>query len=566
MSGLKNQLLNDPKSELVLVILVSLILSFILFGNGIKGDFVLDDHAVVQNRPELSNIFNLPGIFKASWLPGPAWISNYRPLTLWSFALNNLFSEAPAGFHVVNILIHAANAVLIFLLAKKFASRRAAYLTSILFLFLPIHVEAVTSIIGRKDILGTFFILLALLFFFNRKHIWASASFFLALLASDFSISFLPLAAVLLLIENRSFIKTFRLGWYYVAPLPVYFALRYWALGKYVLGGLGVNPIVAPMAFLPFKGRLFTGFYNFFLYLKKTVYPVNLSPDYSFNQIPTVHNIFSSPGALIGIGIFALLIAAFFLLRKEFKIALAIFLVNFIVMSDIVFVSGGSMAERRWYLPSLGLVLLVSLLIDFAISKYGKLKPVFGFLGVIVLLIFSVAIINQNRIWLNDRGLFVAAAERSPDSVWARTNLANVYFHEKNYEGARNELEAAFKFSDNYTPALNLWGKLLWREGKYEQAEETFKKAIVFDYSGKWRRIIYRTLAFLSFDIGKNKEAISYMEQALKSKALPNDETMPQIDNALYEALKKNRNRSINSYTPQERQDINLIIKNILDL
>jgi len=566
MSGLKNQLLNGPKSELVLVIFVSLVLSFILFGNGIKGDFVLDDHVVVKDRPELSNIFNLPGIFKSSWLPGSVWISNYRPLTLWSFALNNLFSKTPAGFHVGNILIHAANVVLIFLLAKKLASRRVAYLTSILFLFLPIHVEAVTSIVGRKDILGAFFILLALLLFFNRKHIWASASFFLALLASDFSIAFLPLAAVLLLIENRSFIRTFKLGWYYVAPLPVYFALRYWALGKYVFGGLNVNPIVAPMAFLPFKERFFTGFYNFFLYLKKTVYPVNLSPDYSFNQIPAVHNIFSSPGALIGIGIFILLIAAFFLLRKEFKIAIAIFLVTFIVMSDIVFISGGSVAERRWYLPSFGLVLLFSLFIDFVISRHGKLRPVFGFLGAVVLLISSVAIINQNRIWLNDRNLFVAAAVRSPDSVWARTDLAIVYFGEKNYEGARNELEAAFKFSDNYTPALSLWGKLLWREGKYEQAEEAFKKAIDFDYSGKSRRIVYRTLAFLSFDIGKNEEAISYMEQALKSQPMPNDETMPQIDNALYEMLKKNRNRSINSYTPQEKRDINLIIKNILDL
>ncbi len=559
-----NKQLQPLRAEFIWVVLLVLVFSFILFGNVIKNGFVLDDHMVIEGRAELSNFWNLPAIFKAAWVPPT---STFRPLTMWSFAFNLMFSQNPAGFHIINILLHAANVILVFLLVKKFSSKRVAYLTSFLFLILPIHVEAVASIVGRKELLGTFFILLALILFFEKKHIKASIVFFLALLSNEFAIAFLPLLAVLLLIENPDFKMLFKSGWYYFIPLPIYFLMRFWALGKYFLTslqGLYLNPIVVPML-LPFKERVFTGFYNFFLYLKKTVYPVDLSPDYSFNQIPAVHNIFVSPGALIGIIFFIFLVLLLvFLKRKDFRIALALFLITFLTMSDIIFISGGSMAERRWYLPSLGLILIVSLLVDLIISKWDKLKYALRFLGVVISLFFCVIIVNQNHIWLNDHDLFVAAAERSPNSVLTRTYLATVYFNEKNFDGAKKELKAALEVSDNFLPAQYIWGKLMWHEGNYNEAELALKKALSLDFDGSSSRLLYRTLALLSFDNGRNKEALSYMGQTLKSQLPINDNVSPQIDRELYGLIKKDQNRAISSYSAQEIQQINLIMKSLL--
>ena len=547
----------------ILLLVCSIVVSFILFSGSLTGKFTLDDHGVIEKRAELRELKNLPEIWISPWHLGGEWAGNYRPLTLASFVLNLQFSESTVGFHIVNMLLYALNIVLIFYVVRKFASERVAYLSAILFLFLPIHTEAVASIVGRVYLLGTLFSLLSLLYLFDKKYILSSLYFYLALFSGDFYISLLPVIGFLLILNTGKFWNSVKLGsLYYGAPLPAYFLCRYLALGKYAFGGYGfIDPIIGPLAFAPFKERVFTGFVHLFVYLRKTIYPIDLSPDYSFNQIPLVSNIFSSPQAIIGLLFFSVLILAIFWTEKRLKIATILFLIPYAVISNIFFITTGTMAERWWYFPSFGLVILLAIGLDKLITKNKKWRIwIYGGLAV-ALMWFSSIIIRQNNVWLNDKNLFISAAARSPNSVWARTNVAEGYFLSGNVEKAREELGAALKISEKHPLALYVLGQLSWKDGKHKEAEEAFKGAIEYDAHGRNKRSLYRGLALINMDTGDNKQALLYMEEAVKWPPAGELETILKVDEFLLKTIKEYSNRNIQSYTKEDVQKIGGLIK-----
>src|SRR3989344_1578610 len=273
--------------QFFMLLIFGVVVSLILFGGSLSGKFTLDDHGVIERRAELRELKNLPKIWVSPWHPGGQWAGNYRPLTLASFVINFQFSESPIGFRVVNVLLYALNAVMVFYVVRKFASERAAYLAATLFFFLPIHTEVVASIVGRVYLLGTLFALLSLAYLFDKKYLLSSLFFYLALFSGDFFISLLPAIGLLLIFNTGKFWQAVKLGSSYVVLLPVYFLFRYLALGKYAFGGYGfINPIIGPLAFVSVKERVFTALVHLYLYLRKMVWPVDLSPDYSFQSVP----------------------------------------------------------------------------------------------------------------------------------------------------------------------------------------------------------------------------------------------------------------------------------------
>ena len=546
----------------LILLIFSVVSSFILFGASLNGKFTLDDHSVVERRVELRELKNLPEILVSSWHPGGQWAGNYRPLTLASFVLNFQFSENPVGFRIVNVLLYALNAVMVFYVVRKFASERAAYLTATLFLFLPIHTEAVASIVGRVYLLGTLFALLSLVYLFDKRYLLSSLFFYLALFSGDFFISLLPAIGLLLILNTGKFWQVVKFGSYYVIILPIYFLFRYLALGKYAFGGYGfINPIIGPLAFVSLKERTLTGFVHFFVYLRKTIIPVDLSPDYSFNQIPVVTNILSSPKAVIGLLFFVGIVWLILRAGRGVKIAAILFLIPYAVISNIFFITTGTMAERYWYFPSFGLVTLFVMGIDRIIVKKKEWQVwIYGLLA-IILIWFSIVTIRQNKVWLGDENLFTYAAARSPNSIWARTNLAEGYFASGDMEKAKEELGAALKISDEYSLTLFVLGKINWKEAKYGEAEEVFKRALEFDAHGRNKRSIYRTLALVNLDIGNNKQSLAYIEEAVKWPPAGELENILKVDEVLLKKIKEYSSKDARFYSQDEIQELGQMIK-----
>lgn len=537
---------------------------FVLFGPSLGGQFTLDDHGVIERRAELRDLKNLPKIWISPWHPGGQWAGNYRPLTLASFMIDLRFSEKAISFRLINVLLYAFNAVAIFYVVRKFASERIAYLAIVLFLFMPIHTEAVASVVGRVYLLGMLFAVLSLFYFFDKKYWLSSGLFLLALFSGDVFISLILVFGTLLLLEYKSLIRAFKLGLVYAAGLPLYFLFRYLALGKYAFGGYGfINPIIGPLAFVSIKERIFTALAHLYLYLRKTVWPTDLSPDYSFNQIPIVSNLLLSWRSLIGLAFLVFLIYLFFKSKKkEIKFAIVLFLAPYAVISNIFFITTGTMAERYWYFPSFGLVVLSAVGLDRIIMKKQWWVWVYGALAV-VMVWFSTITVHQNKVWLNDKNLFVYAAAKSPNSVWARTNLAEGYFESGDIEKSKEELGVVVKISDEYSLALFVLGKINWKEAKYGEAENAFQRALEFDAHGRNKRSLYRSMALVNLDIGNNKKALEYMLEAVKWPPAGDLKNILEVDEFLLKKIEEYADRDLKSYSDEEIQELGQMIKTL---
>ncbi|MBI5367305.1 MAG: hypothetical protein HZA54_09725, partial [Planctomycetes bacterium] len=131
------------------------------YANALRAEFVYDDIAVVRDNPRIRDLRNIPHFFTTSYwaasgsLDAPVASGLYRPLVQTSFALEYaLWGGRPSGFHLTNVALPAAFTLL---LGSGLAALRLApglpVLAALLFGLHPVHTEAVTSVVGRAEIL-----------------------------------------------------------------------------------------------------------------------------------------------------------------------------------------------------------------------------------------------------------------------------------------------------------------------------------------------------------------------------------------------------------------------------
>lgn len=512
----------------ILAGILAVVLSFVLFGNGIGGNFVLDDKIVIVGNPFISG--QLSGFWKIFTTPYFAYQPRpglYRPLTVASYSLNSfVLGFSPAGFHVINILLHALTSFLIFILFYRLAGKITAFAGFLFFMFLPIHVEAVTSIVGRAEILSLLFSVGALILVLKQRYVSASVLFFLGLLSKEMAIAFLPIFLFLDPVRGKTPLvasadHAIRAGrtsngirglLYFVPPLIAYSVLRYIALGGYFLKN-DATFVYNPIKFAQFFSGLWTSFKVFYLYLEKTFFPYSLSPDYSYNQIPLIKNIFISVEAMLGVIIFCLLVLLFFKTKNFLmRFGIIFFIASYFVVSNWVFKTGTIMAERLMYTPSLGLALIAGVAVNYLILKISNKKVLYGFLS-LILVFYGFVILDRNKDWLSDKTLFESAYAAAPNSVVNQTNKAYLDFVAGDYSGAELRLDKVLNVAPEHVPALNLAGQNYKKLGKYQKAEELWKKAITLrdDYLRA-----YLSLGILYYENGYNQSAVNVLTDAIK--------------------------------------------------
>lgn len=506
--------------NLIVAGILAIVLSFALFGNGIGGDFVFDDTIVIVGNPFISGQLDGFGeIFTTPYFAYQPRPGLYRPLTIASYSLNAfLFGFSPVSFHIINILLHALTSFLVFILLYRLSSSKiAAFSGFLFFMFLPIHVEAVTSIVGRAEILSLLFVLGALIFSLRKRYVLASGLFFFGLLSKEMAVAFLPVFLFLELfrgptsqwrLDLKNVLKNLL---YFIPPVMLYAVLRYAALGEHFLKN-DATPVYNPIKFAPFFNGLATSFEVFYLYLEKTFLPVSLSSDYSFGQIPLVVNFFASPEAIFGALILALLVLIFFK-TKDFvlRLGIIVFLASYFVISNWVFKTGTIMAERLMYTPSLGLALIVGSIIAWLAPKIKNYRIFYGFLSV-VLIFYGFVILDRNKDWLNNENLYESAYAAAPGSVVNRTNMAYLDFIGGRYEEAESRLSEVLSAVPEHVPALSLAGQNYKKLGQIQRSEELWKKAI--ELRSDYLRA-YLSLGILYYENGYFESAEKILTEAV---------------------------------------------------
>ncbi|HLP44331.1 MAG TPA: hypothetical protein VK469_00185, partial [Candidatus Kapabacteria bacterium] len=211
--------------QIIFFLIILLAVNVLLYLPSLQHDFLKDDFRLIVENQRIKTFKSFLNSLNGQFFSFPdfPYLHYWRPLTLFTFYLNyQIWGLNPLGFHLANILLNAFNAILLFLFFY-FISKKVfpAFFISLFFSIHPVHVEAVSWISGRTDLLAAFFIfsaaLLFLLFLEKEKktfYIFSVICFILALLAKENAVLF-PLAAAFLISRDITK-KNIKKKWYLV--------------------------------------------------------------------------------------------------------------------------------------------------------------------------------------------------------------------------------------------------------------------------------------------------------------------------------------------------------------
>lgn len=480
-------------------------LIIIIYGQTFFGNFVLDDRGIREHYSSLSNPFEIKKIFSMPYWTEEAGL--YRPIVIYSYALNYAFFGGGAfWFHLVNLILYVFTCFFLFdLLRRTLRDSAFAFLASVIFLVLPIHTEVVANIIGRAEILALLFSLLLLLEIIKKKiEPWKiGLLLFLAIGSKETAIAVIPIALLLvyfLKIEGRNELiyRYWKPALASLAAITLYFSFRLLVLGTGSFIGVKTSIVENSLAFTDTMTRILTALDVLTMYVSKSIVPVRLCSDYSFNQIQLVRD-FSSIGTLFGLIILVFsFFGIFYFIRKQkaLSIGCAFFFFSFLPVSNIIFPTGTIAGERLMFYPSVGIAIFGAF-IFLSIFKLFKNKTKFinGISAVILVAVISVyAFISIKRAddWQSEKKLFTSAAVCAPNSVLSRSNMGTVYYFDGDYDKAEKELLASMKIYDGYSRGLNNLGLVYWKKGDNAKAREFYTKALTakFPYPGAYENMV----------------------------------------------------------------------------
>ena len=555
--------MDKSRKEKLIFLFFCFVLVFSVYGRTLAGDFVFDDRSIADNY-HLLQFNNLAHVAATPYWTEAAGL--YRPVTLISYALNfSFFGQGPWSFHLINLILYALSGYLFFLLLQRvFARKEISYLVSILFLLLPIHSEVVANITGRSELLALFFSLLVFLELIKKKPgPWRAGFYFLLAIGSkETAIAVLPLAAIIvyfklkfkrrgsaepaesfLFREKMVFAKEQEIGkkgslklmvgrikfsfdnWFisiflekYFYPAiglliggSIYFFVRYLVLGRKYFLAVATSVVENPIKFVSVKERIITAFGVLTMYLKKSFWPVKLCSDYSYNQIPVLHNF--NFEALVGLSVFLFFIFAIFFFWKRQPIlafGLAWFIFSFLPTANLFFSTGTIAGERLMYYPSVGLCIFLALALLF-LKRLPPAKIFYALFWIVLAglaAFYCIAGFRRGGDWLTEKALFSSAAKCAPNSVLSLSNLGAEYYLEGNLPEAKKELLAAQGIYDGYPKGINNLGLVYWKEGDNEKAREYFLKALNFEFPFYGA---YENLGLLSLQEEKYDEAKKWL-------------------------------------------------------
>ena len=501
----------------IFIFLVFFIVGFLIYANTFNNQFFWDDDDSIVNNVYIKNWQYLPNYFTENLIAGSGQATNYwRPLLLISFSLDyHLWGLKPPGFHLTNIILHIANAFLVFLFLSKiiiltteksngnyFLSAYLPFLVSLIFLIHPLQTEAVTYTAGRADPLSAFFSLGAILFYIYhrrkreikiwqwRKGGWAYAAsliFFIAGLFIKEQVILLPVLLILVEVciffkkpDKKNFLEAIKSLFPYFFISIIYFILR--------LTLLNFNDILSGFSYSEeydanIWSRLFTFTYVIIEYFKLLFFPFGL---HMAREVPIFFSFFSWP-----IIFFILLLALIiFVSVKTWRINKLItfgFLWFFIILLPRanIFQINRPMYEHWLYLPMIGFWLSIFLLAAIFISKTTFLTVkniLFKRIGlgilIIYLIFFAVLTIRRNNDWQNPIIFYEKNLRFTPNSFIQHNNLGMAYADAGRHEEAVKEYKITLSIADKYPQVHSNLGNSLRASGQIEEAIEEYKKAI----------------------------------------------------------------------------------------
>jgi lipoprotein NlpI len=564
------------------------LLGFIVYANTLDFGFVLDDYAaILENTSTKKGMAALGEIFSTSYRYGYILLADelYRPLPKAIFAIFwDLFPNNATPGHLLNVLLFAFTCYFIFRLICKWfpQQQKLALLTSLIFAVHPIHTEVVANIKSLDEILSFLLCLLSLDQYLTYKEKGNMSSIFLAMilffaafLCKESTITFLPIFPLFvyfkgnlnpsLELNSRSGLQSgpkenvsqkqisvdvnqsnhnpnYRAGlqssligiqWMLI-PTIIFLLIRHSILNSSDMFS-AAPPSVADNALMYAKDSLTqlsgaVAMLGFYLY--KLIVPLNLSFDLSYPEV--------TPAGISDWKFILSAVVLLFLLgwaikgmknRSPYSLALFFFFITVAVSSNIFMRIGTHYGERLMYVPSFGIVLLLSMLILKFLDKKESTSKTFAIPALIVsgaiALLFSGLTMARNPVWESNETLYNSGLISAPNSarVHYYVGLYKVktdYLEtlpEKDRDAAFNDgvvhLKKSIELYPFFTDAWTQLGIASYRVKNYPEALKYYEEAVKLN---PYDPVVLNNSGSVYFDMQNYNEALKRYQQAVKYK------------------------------------------------
>ncbi len=446
-----------------------------------------DDTQYITENPHVFSGLSLKNIV---WAFSTGYASNWHPLTWLSHMLDvSLFGQGPRASHAVNLMFHLANTLLLyrFLSGITGCLFRSA-LVAALFAVHPLHVESVAWAAERKDLLSTFWGLLAMIAYVRyvrqrRADRYALVCiFFLLSLASKPMLVTLPF--VLLLIDywplQRTEAVTMETG-------PAGRKFRALLLEKSPLLALslassGITWLVQQaggametLEFTPLSLRMANAVISYGAYLRKTVLPLDLAILYPYPSFIPWFPLAASATLLAAVSLFCLF---HFKRRPYLFVGWFWYLGTLVPVIGLVQVGAQSMADRYTYFPLIGIFLMAT----WGGAEFGswnshrRIRPLYFALFAVA--VFAALAYRQTGFWKNSVSVWERAVAVTSGNFIAYNRLGLAYIEQGRPEEAIESYRQAIKIRPDYTDGHNHLGTALASLGRLEEAILHYRKAL----------------------------------------------------------------------------------------
>ncbi len=500
---------------------IVIIVTFLLFINSINNDFVnWDDDRYVTKNPFLD--FNFENI---KYFFSNFYFVMYIPLSMISYMIDYTIAgvEKAWVYHLHNLIIHLITTILVFYFSLKLFQYKKnqkyiyAYVIALLFGIHPIHVESVSWIAERKDVLFSMFFVASLLVYIfyvekkKYKYLILSFVFYTLSLFSKTQAVVLPL--VLLSVDYylrefltdkeklSSFIKfKDKMQWRMIAEKIPFFVLSL-IFGIIAIKASGTNEPLAESFDTNTKIAVDTGYsllekgilmsYSLFLYVIKIIFPFKQSAihPYPFDagSIPRLYFIYPAFSLLF----FSAIIWSWIKQKKEILFGLLFFIINLIL---VLHIKNFIISEHYAYIPAIGISIILVYFVIALFKKNNKLKPIILTITLIYICLFSYKTFDQNQVFKNSYTFWNDVTSKYPQVIVAYYNRGN-YLQELGDNNLSTDLEKANNFYNeaivDYTKTIELQktnigafsnrGITYAKIGKYDDAIKDFNEVVKLD-------------------------------------------------------------------------------------
>lgn len=520
LSGAVKKILDNKK--IVAAILAAA--CFLVYANALHNRFVWDDEEQVVNNTVIRDWDNFPLIFTSStFYAGGAGLSGgfYRPLVTLSYFWNySYWGLNPFGYHLMQLLFHAANAFLVFYLLDLVfrknsiaAGRGIAFCAALFFAVHPANVESVSYVGSIGEVAYVFLSLLGLVFLVlsvdhdgslsKPKFFWLSFILvFLGLLAKESAIIVLFVMLVYLLLFVR-----LRRELYFKFVAGSFLVVAWYLFLRVGVAKIQAIPNhYAPIYFAPLYQRLLTVPGEIFSYLELVFYPKDLSISRHFVVSSAADPRFWQPLLFLLLVAVVTVLYIFKTRSKVFSFFILWFGLSLGPVLNIIPLDM-TMAERWLYFPMVGLLAAVI----FAVSDSAKRMPpvLLAALFFVCLVFLGGRAIERNKDWQNGLALYghdiTLEQKISPQGSFDLENNYGVeLFRAGEYGQAGEHFKRSIELQPKWASSQNNYGAVLERDGNFDGALKQYRIAADMGYYLAYENIAGMLIKNKKYDDAKN--------------------------------------------------------------